>query len=148
MLEWHGSVNCNGVQMKLDFTNGSVTAYGVAPATFTTKDELTQHIIENSEQFKSGRIRVERVVPLPEEKPMEKLPEANTEPAGGEPQADADEAGEGVPLAIDVADKMEAIEYLKEHFPEKGYTAVKLRTKTAFEAACKECGVAFRYPLN
>lgn len=46
---------------------------------------------------------------------------------------------------IKVADKPDAIEYLKERFPEKGYTAVKLRTKTAFEAACKECGVEFDY---
>lgn len=44
---------------------------------------------------------------------------------------------------IKVADKNEAIEYLKEHFAEKNYTATSLRTKTAFEAACKECGVEF-----
>lgn len=46
---------------------------------------------------------------------------------------------------VDVADKSDAIEYLKEHFPEKGYTAVKLRTKGAFEAAQKECGVKFMF---
>lgn len=44
---------------------------------------------------------------------------------------------------IKVADKNEAIEYLKEHFADKNYTATSLRTKTAFEAACKECGVEF-----
>lgn len=44
---------------------------------------------------------------------------------------------------ISVADKSEAIEWLKEYYPDKGYTATKLRSKDAFEAACKECGVVF-----
>ena len=44
---------------------------------------------------------------------------------------------------VKVADKSEAIEYLKEHFADKNYTATSLRTKTAFDAACKECGVEF-----
>ena len=55
-------------------------------------------------------------------------------------QGDGEDADGG---KIKVADKPDAIEYLKEKFPEKGYTAVKLRTKTDFEAACKECGVEF-----
>lgn len=64
LLEWHGSVNCGGVRMKVAFTNGSATAWGVAPATFTTEDELTQHIMENSDLFKDGRIKVIRSVQL------------------------------------------------------------------------------------
>lgn len=44
---------------------------------------------------------------------------------------------------VEVADKAEAIEWLKEHHAEKGYTAAKLRTKSAFEEACAECGVVF-----
>lgn len=64
LLEWHGSVNCGGVRMKVAFTNGSATAWGVAPATFTTEDELTQHIMENSDMFKDGRIKVIRSVQL------------------------------------------------------------------------------------
>jgi len=64
LLEWHGIVNSNGVRMKVDFTNGSVTAYGVAPATFTTEDALTQHLMENSQQFKDGKIKIVRQVAL------------------------------------------------------------------------------------
>lgn len=64
LLEWHGSVNCGGVRMKVAFTNGSATAWGVAPATFTTEDELTQHIMENSNLFKDGRIKIVRSVQL------------------------------------------------------------------------------------
>ena len=64
LLEWHGTIHSNGVNMKVDFTNGSTTAYGVAPATFMTKDELTQNIIEHSDEFKSGRIKLIRNVEL------------------------------------------------------------------------------------
>lgn len=138
LLEWHGVVESKGgVKMKVDFTNGSVTAYGVAPATFTTRDELTQYVMENSEQFKKGRIHLEKVIPLPSEEKAEK-------PVEAEPSTSAD--GEQL-KKIEVADKLAAVEYLKENFPEKEYTSVKLRTKSAFDAACKECGVEFVYPL-
>lgn len=140
LLEWHGILTSNGVKMKVDFTNGSVTAYGVAPATLMTKDDLTQHIIENSDQFKSGRIHIEKVIPLPGE---EKEDATNAT----EPEAAPASPIEGAPLKVEVSDKMAAVEYLKEHFAEKEYTSVKLRTKSAFDAACKECGVEFVYPL-
>lgn len=57
--------------------------------------------------------------------------------------ADGIEDTDGASVSVRVPDKLEAIEYLKEHFPEKGYTATKLRTQTAFQAACAECGVTF-----
>lgn len=43
---------------------------------------------------------------------------------------------------VEVADKNEAVEYLKEHYNE-GYTATQLRSKAAFAAACTEHGVKF-----
>ena len=147
LLEWHGIVNSNGVNMKVEFTNGSVTAYGVAPATFTTENALTQHILENSDQFKSGRIRLLKVVELPEEKSA--APEPSTEEKAENPAAEAtpeekgEEDGTGEVQVIEVADKSEAVEYLKEHYEDKEYTSFKLRSKDAFDAACKECGVEF-----
>ncbi len=91
LLEWHGIVNSNGVNMKVEFTNGSVTAYGVAPATFTTENALTQHILENSDQFKSGRIRLLKVVELPEEKST--APEPKPTPVTSRPPATAEARG-------------------------------------------------------
>ena len=64
LLEWHGSIKSGDIKMKVSFTNGGVTAWGVAPATFTTSDELTQHIIEHSEQFIDGKIKLIRSVAL------------------------------------------------------------------------------------
>ena len=35
--------------------------------------------------------------------------------------------------------------WLKEHYPDKGYTQRGLRNKADFDAACQECGVVFSY---
>lgn len=65
---------------------------------------------------------------------------------GGEGDADgAGDAETGTGNKITVADKSDAIEWLKEHYPEKKYTATALRTKSAFDAACNECGVEFEF---
>lgn len=203
LLEWHGSVKCGSITMNLSFTNGSTTAYGVSPATYITKDEATQFIIENSDKFKSGKIKLiskREFVGAPEKKDepvVSKVttpnppvtnpePPKNEEGAGegagetdgaqgaqgadagadadaGTQGADAGDAGtEGAQGAdvgdagtegaqgeddstIKVSDKSEAVDWLKSHYPEKGYTATKLRTKEAFLEACKECGVTFEW---
>lgn len=44
-----------------------------------------------------------------------------------------------------VADKADAVEWLKDNYPDRGYTATKLRTQEAFNAACEECEVVFEY---
>lgn len=143
LLEWHGIVESHGVRMRVDFTNGGATAWGVSPASFTTDNELTQHIIENCEQFKNGRIRLVKSVAIPGSDDNVAFPTQPTEP---EP-SHADEPSEdfGNANIINVSDKSEAIEYLKENFPDKNYTYSSLRTKGAFESACRDCGVKFEF---
>lgn len=124
LLEWHGQVHSKGVRMKVDFTNGTVTAYGVAPATFMTKDALTQHIMENSDEFKSGRIFLVRSVPLPDtEKKEETVPETEA----------------GTPLK---KVEMPNVEDAKEYFADTyGINRSKLRTKAGIEEAAKGVGI-------
>ena len=138
LLEWHGAVTFGATKMNVSFTNGTTSAYGVAPATFTTKDEFTQFIIENCDKFKSGRIRLVSSHPIAGTEEPEPV-------VAEEPKVESAEQEEAKPEVqeIDVADKAEAVEWLKEHYPEKGYTGFKLRGKEAFENACKECGVKF-----
>ncbi len=195
LLEWHGSVKCGSITMNLSFTNGSTTAYGVSPATYITKDEATQFIIEHSDKFKSGKIKLiskrefvgapeKKVVPVVPKVTTPKPPVTNPEPpvtnpeppvttpeppvTNPEPPKDEEGAGEGAgktdgaqgadagnagtdgaqgegDSTINVSDKSEAVDWLKSHYPEKGYTATKLRTKEAFLEACKECGVTFEW---
>lgn len=180
LMDWTTQIKTGKVSVSVHFTGGALTAYGVTPAKYSTSNPFFQSVIENSEQFKSGRIMLlgemevpddaatkarkarmaakaaEKPAPVPETpapvaeetvtpSTTEKESPAESEQPTGETQdetllGDGDDADGD---KIKVADKPDAIEYLKERFPEKGYTAVKLRTKTAFDAACKECGVEF-----
>lgn len=186
LMDWTTQIKTGKVSVSVHFTGGALTAYGVTPAKYSTSNPFFQSVIENSEQFKSGRIMLlgemevpddaatkarkarmaakaaEKPVPVPKPAPVPETPApvveepvtpttpakespAESEHPTGETQDETlqDDDEDADVSKIKVADKPDAIEYLKESFPEKGYTAVKLRTKTAFDAACKECGVEF-----
>ena len=192
LMDWTTQIKAGKGSVSVHFTGGALTAYGVTPAKYSTSNPFFQSVIENSKQFKSGRIELLGTMEVPDdaatkarkarmaanaaEKPAKDeqspvtetpVPETPTPvaeetvtpttpaeetPADAEQPTDEtqDETLQGVGEDADggkikVADKNEAIEYLKEHFAEKNYTATSLRTKTAFEAACKECGVEFDY---
>ena len=153
LLEWHGFINNNGVSMQLHFTNGSMTAHGVAPATFTSKNEVTQHFIENSDQFKNGRIRLVRSVPIPgteyDDKPVEQpaKPEnpvhsTDTEgrPEEGENAVDGSEGVAVKKVQVKVSSVEDAKDYLVDKF---GIASSKLRTRAACIAAGEENGIEF-----
>ena len=59
---------------KVSFTDGSMTATGKRPATFTTDSLMMQHIIENSPEYKKGFIYKYRSMMLNEEVVLEKNP--------------------------------------------------------------------------
>ena len=188
LMDWTTQIKVGKGAVSVHFTGGALTAYGVTPAKFSTSNTFFQNVIENSEQFKSGRIELLGTMEVPDdavtkarkarlaakaaampvkegqntvqenavsETPAPVAEEPVTPTTAEEPPAEAEQPtdetqdetlqgdGEDTDGKVKVADKSDAIEYLKEKFPEKGYTAVKLRTKTAFEAACKECGVEF-----
>ena len=190
LMDWTTQIKAGKGSVSVHFTGGALTAYGVTPAKYSTSNPFFQSVIENSKQFKSGRIELlgtmevpddaatkarkarmaakaaekpakdeqspvtetpvpETPAPVAEETvtpttPAEEPPAEEAQPTGETQdetlQGDSEDADGG---KIKVADKNEAIEYLKEHFADKNYTATSLRTKTAFEAACKECGVEF-----
>lgn len=146
LLEWHGIVEANGIKMKVDFTNGSVTAYGVSPATFTTSNDLTQHIIENSEQYKKGRIRCVMSVAIPEEeKPVKvsetKPAEVKEEPKAENPEPAAAPVEEAKEMKkVEVACLDDAKQYLVDNF---GIAVRNLRSKKAIEDAATQNGIVF-----
>lgn len=194
LMDWTTQIKAGKGSVSVHFTGGALTAYGVTPAKYSTSNPFFQSVIENSKQFKSGRIELLGTMEVPDDAatkarkarmaakaaekpakdeqspvtetpvpetpaPVVKEPVTPTTPAEETPaeevqptgetqdetlQGDGDDAYGG---KIKVADKNEAIEYLKEHFAEKNYTATSLRTKTAFEAACKECGVEFVFTV-
>lgn len=145
LLEWHGFVNANGVKMKVDFTNGSVTAFGVAPATFGTRNELTQFILENSDMYKSGRIRIVQVIheegDEPEPEPKGESQEPGVE--NREPSAESQEAPEAAEAkVVEVSCNDDAKDYMVENY---GVSRSKMRNRDQIEAVAKENGVVFSW---
>lgn len=122
MMEYQSIIKIGRATLKVLFTDGSITAIGQNPAKYTTSDFLVQHAIENSSEFKRGRITVVDTIELDEEvriernpakpttlhapSPAEAKPVAATAAKVEEPQGIADEPTEKTD-AVD-ADKAES----------------------------------------
>lgn len=57
LTEWETLIPAGRAKLRVRFTGGSLSGYGVVPATFTTYNLHVKLLIENSPQFKSGRIK-------------------------------------------------------------------------------------------
>ena len=154
LKDWMVNIRSGKLTLRVSFSGGATTARGRVPATYSTSDPVKQAIIEKSDYFKYGRIYVVQQMNVPDDAEALARKKRNdiianrnaTAPvveAKPEP-APAPEAKSEV-QEVEVADKAEAVEWLKEHNPEKGYTAFKLRGKEAFEKACNECNVVFKF---
>ena len=145
LTEWHGKVRAGNIEVSVSFRGGTASPSGAQPAYFMTKDPITRFIILVMSQDAPGE---HPRMAVPKNSASPKSSEEGVESSDAEPAASGGETPvDGVPVMVHVADKYDAIEYLKEHFPDKNYTSSGLRTKSAFEAACNECGVVFAYYL-
>ncbi len=82
MMEYQAIIKIGRATLKVMFTDGSITALGQNPAQYTTADFLVQHAIENSSDFKRGRITIVNTIELDEEVHIERNPEkASTQTA-------------------------------------------------------------------
>ena len=122
MMEYQAIIKIGRATLKVMFTDGSITAMGQNPAQYTTSDFIVQHAIENSSDFKKGRIHVVNTIELDEEvriecnpakpttlhapSPAEAKPVAATAAKVEEPQGIADEPTEKTD-AVD-ADEVES----------------------------------------
>ena len=60
LVEWHARLRMGRATVKVAFVGGAITTQGVTPATFITEDPVVQFAIENSPEFKSGKIKIIR----------------------------------------------------------------------------------------
>lgn len=182
LTEWYGDLKSGSISVKVSFVGGTASPSGAQPAYFVTKDPITQFVIENSKEFKSGFIHLEMSQEIPGNHPRMAIPTTTVptapiqtqarsvahpesrqetvpglpsgveatngnstipadEPAIGGTEEGA-ESGEGV-QTVEVACKADAVEWLKERYPDKGYNGNTLRAAAAFEAACNEARVKF-----
>lgn len=74
MMEYQTVIKIGRATLKVMFTDGSMTSIGQNPAKYTTSDFLVQHAIENSSDFKRGRITIVNSIELDEEVRIERNP--------------------------------------------------------------------------
>lgn len=151
LMDWTTQIKAGKAMVTVHFTGGALTAYGVTPATYSTTDAFFQRVIEGSAQFRSGKIALlsemevggnpgaaDAARTVAKDKATVGAADAALTEAKGEAE-NGDEDG----TVVEVPDRYDAVVYLKEHFPDKGYTSTALRTKAAFDAACRAHGVRF-----
>lgn len=98
MMEYQSIIKIGRATLKVMFSDGSMTAIGQNPAKFTTSDFLVQRAIENSSEFKKGRITIVNSIELDEEVRIERNPaKPSTQ------QAQAPIAAEAKPVAATAA---------------------------------------------
>lgn len=160
LTEWHGKVKAGNLEAKLSFVGGTSSPSGAQPAYLVTKDPITQFVIENSREFKSGfiiplgtqelpgvhpRMATRKSVPA---KPLaeaqdsdknnsEEAEETIPTPEETESEASAPEQSENV---VEVSCLQDAQAYLQENF---GISSYKVRTYEAAQNAAAEHGVRF-----
>lgn len=162
LMDWTTQIKAGKAMVTVHFTGGALTAYGVTPATYSTTDAFFQRVIEGSAQFRSGKIALlsemevggnpdaaDAARKVAKDKAAVGEADAAHTVAKGEDDAALTEAkgeaedGEEEGTVVEVPDRYDAVVYLKEHFPGNGYTSTALRTKAAFDAACRAHGVRF-----
>lgn len=112
MMEYQAIIKIGRATLKVLFTDGSMTSIGQNPAKYTTSDFLTQHAIENSSDFKRGRIQVVNTIELDEDVCIERNPaKPSTQTANVAAKAVIDNkpteasSSHTTPVAEDVADE-------------------------------------------
>lgn len=112
MMEYQAIIKIGRATLKVLFTDGSMTSIGQNPAKYTTSDFLTQHAIENSSDFKHGRIQVVNTIELDEDVRIERNPaKPSTQTANVAAKAVIDNkpteasSSHTTPVAEDVADE-------------------------------------------
>ena len=144
MMEYQAVIKVGRNNMKVNFSDGSVSAMGVNPATFTTENFMVQHAIENSSDYKRGRIKTVNVIELNEDlciesnnaevkaenaavKTENETVEVSEAKAGSEDAGTETEPVEAEPaIEVECACNDDAKDYLEQSF---GYVRSKLRNR-------------------
>lgn len=67
MMEYQAVIKVGKKNVSINFSDGSISAMGTNPATYTTDNIIMQNAIESSNDFKRGRIHIVRTIDLEEE---------------------------------------------------------------------------------
>ena len=96
LVDWVAQIKAGAATVRVHFTGGALTSYGVTPAEYTTANPFIQKVIEQSTYFKEGRIILLRRTALPDvakptkaAKPKPKAPAPNPQTVAPTPEAPA-----------------------------------------------------------
>lgn len=144
-MEYQSIIRFGKNTLKVTFSGGSMNAIGVTPATFTTENFLIQQAIENSGEYRRGRIRTVSTVELDEEVRIERAGAAAAAVATAEEDRpdtantpDMPDAADGGMTQVEFSCNDDAKDYLEQTF---GYVRSKLRNREDIVNAGKAHGV-------
>lgn len=150
MMDYQCIIRFGKNTLKITFTGGGMNAIGVTPATFSTSSFLVQQAIENSKEYKRGRIRIVSTVDLEEELCIE---HPQTAPANEitvstdkvlesektTTESQPDEQGNSATMTqVEFSCNDDAKDYLEQTF---GFVRSKLHNREDIVAAGKSKGV-------
>lgn len=81
LMDWQPIIRVGRAKFCPLFTGGGATAYGQTPAKYATSNEVCQRIIENSDYFKSGHIKLLYTNEIEETKDFEVCAESHDDGA-------------------------------------------------------------------
>ena len=81
LMDWQPIIRVGRAKFCPLFTGGGATAYGQTPAKYATSNEVCQRIIENSDYFKSGHIKLLYSNKIEEAKDLEVCAESHDDGA-------------------------------------------------------------------
>ena len=81
LMDWQPIIRVGRAKFCPLFTGGGATAYGQTPAKYATSNEVCQRIIENSDYFKSGHIKLLYSNEIEEAKDLEACAESHDDGA-------------------------------------------------------------------
>lgn len=155
LVDWVAQIKAGAATVRVHFTGGALTTYGVTPAEFTTSNPFVQKVIEGSPYFKEGRImilrrteieepvkpapRQDRETPLTSASASAQIEREETGPESAD-ETEAADAVEAVILNVGVTCLQDAQAYLQENF---GISSHKVRSCKAAQKAAAEHGVRF-----
>ena len=113
MMEYQAVVKVGKKNVSINFSDGSISAMGTNPATYTTDTIIIQNAIEASSDFKRGRISIVRSIDLAEELPIYRnaptpAPKSAKQTKSDEPAKQENAPTEQVETTEEVAEQTEA----------------------------------------
>ena len=132
LLEFHAMIKIGNSTLHIPFTGGTLSAYGINPAAYSTDNKFYQYAIEHSNYYRNGKIfKVSEYGKDDEPAPVAE---------GGE-QSPAETTEDGTKV-VKVSGYDEAREYLMDNY---GYTVSRVRSKKNIDEAATANKIKFVY---